>query len=96
MDNELQTLLEDDSVREISKTILRLYEVYLARGEEGLAQEMSCLPPCELWLDVTYPVPPRASCEDSSGEESESETEDANQSEEMDCEWTQVSYRRKR
>ncbi|KAL0280979.1 UNVERIFIED_CONTAM: hypothetical protein PYX00_002118 [Menopon gallinae] len=98
MDNELQTILEDDSVREISKTILHLYDVYQAKGEEGLTEEMGRLPPCDFWLDITYPVPSKTYCEESSGDESESEAEDTanNQTEDMDCEWTEVSYRRKR
>ena len=98
MDSELQTVLEDDSVREIASTILRLYEIFQSGNETLLLQELNKLPFCETWLDVTIPTSKKQFQEENCDSSSESEAEESrkNQSDQMECEWTEVIYRKKR
>ncbi|KAK6645053.1 hypothetical protein RUM43_001329 [Polyplax serrata] len=98
MDTELQTILEDNSVQDVSKVILQLFLLFQSGKHDELQQELNKLPHCDLWLDITYSTPRKVAvnCETSSG--SESETEEPNKGEmqePMDCEWTQVSYKRR-
>lgn len=95
MDSELHTILEDNSVYEVSSVIHNLFSLFQSGRHEELAGELSKLPHCDLWLDVTYNVPNRH-VEDSSSNESENEDGEKNESQPMDCEWTEVSYRKKR
>lgn len=96
MDSELHTILEDNSVREVSKVILDLFDLFQSGKHDELRQEIGKLPHCDLWLDITYNTPRRQPDENSDCS-SDSETEEANNTgeEPMDCEWTEVSYRKK-
>lgn len=98
MDRELETILEDNSVAEISSAILRFYDMFQSGNEALIIQEINKMPFCQTWLDVTIPVSKKQVQQENSDTSSESETEETNQnqSEEMDCEWTEVTYRKKR
>ena len=109
MDSELETILEDDSVREVSKVILQLFDLFQNGKHDELRLEINKLPHCDLWLDISYnpPHPPPRKIHDDSEESSESDDDDdvdgnkeggggGGVDEPMDCEWTEVTYRRKR
>ncbi|KAG5681777.1 hypothetical protein PVAND_011185 [Polypedilum vanderplanki] len=51
MDQECDTILEDDSIKEISSILLRYLELLKNGQVEVIKSELSCLPPCEQWIE---------------------------------------------
>lgn len=86
MENDFNTTLEDNSALEISRELVRLFNIFKTSGLPAVESEVKSLPPVTEWLDVVPRREKTVECE-SSDEEMEEE--------EGDPEWTTVSYKRR-
>lgn len=50
MDQEFDTICDDNSIKEISSLLVRYLSMMNSGSAEQIRQELSNLPPCEMWI----------------------------------------------
>jgi len=75
MDQEFDTICDDNSIKEISASLVR-YLTLLKEGQLGpIQQELSQLPPCEMWIvpgrRINFVSNPESSSDDDDDDEDE-------------------------
>jgi pre-rRNA-processing protein TSR2 len=75
MDEQFDTVCEDESIKEVSSVLIKLFDMAKSGNIEAVRSELAQLPPCTVWITQSFQVK-RVKEESSSSDEDDEMTVD--------------------